>query len=61
MDGMQLKADGDNITRAGFVDYYADINFCVPSERENVLFFDKLSFSYSYLKALGKLRIALTM
>lgn len=33
MTGMTLKANGDVLSRAGFVDYYADINFCIPSER----------------------------
>lgn len=31
MTGMTLKANGDVLSRAGFVDYYADINFCVPA------------------------------
>lgn len=30
---MSLKANDNMLSRAGFVDYYADINFCVPAER----------------------------
>lgn len=32
--GMSLKSENGTVARAGFVDYYADINFCVPAERE---------------------------
>ena len=36
-NGMARKAENDCVSRAAFVDYYADINFCVPNERENVI------------------------
>ena len=36
MTGMTGKSENGKVSRGGFVDYYADINFCVPNEREKV-------------------------
>lgn len=33
LNGMTRKAENGKVSRAAFVDYYADINFCVPTER----------------------------
>jgi len=36
MNGMERKADADQqVSKEGFIDYYAELNFCIPNEREN--------------------------
>ena len=55
------KADASGyVTQAAFVDYYAELNFCIPNERSTVyyLIFSILS---KLLLALGIFKIHLTM
>lgn len=44
MNGMTGKSENGKVSRGGFVDYYADINFCVPNEREKVKTINNLVF-----------------
>jgi|JI9StandDraft_1071089.scaffolds.fasta_scaffold292643_2 hypothetical protein len=37
MNGISRKADANGrVDKKGFLDYYAELNFCVPNERESV-------------------------